>query len=326
MFGVTRGPFGLVAVGFDGTAGNEQGNAAVWYSQDGLTWSRVPHDEDVFGGSGVQRMLSVTAGGPGLVAVGFDQPDGPGSREAAVWTSPNGGQWTRVPHDEAIFGGAGAQLMMSVTSGDGGLVAVGSDGDVDYWSEGGGDAAVWTSQNGLTWRRITHDESVFGGDGPQRMNAVTSFGSGFVAVGSTAGVETMDAAVWTSPDGGTWNRVPHDPAVFSSTECISFCDGDRLFDAHEEMHGVTAGSQGLIAVGSGGAEQGHFTEAIWVSQDGVSWSKLLQNYDASLFNDYYTHMAGVVATGSGVVAVGRSAAGGESDYLFAGVWSGHVED
>jgi hypothetical protein len=33
-------------------------------------WSPVPHDEEVFGGLGDQWMSDVTAGGPGLVAVG----------------------------------------------------------------------------------------------------------------------------------------------------------------------------------------------------------------------------------------------------------------
>ena len=46
--------------------------AAVWTSPDGITWSRVPHDETVFGGDGIQHMTSVTVGGPGLVAVGAD--------------------------------------------------------------------------------------------------------------------------------------------------------------------------------------------------------------------------------------------------------------
>ena len=35
-----------------------------------FTWSRVPHNEAVFGGAGGQQMFSVTDGGPGLVAVG----------------------------------------------------------------------------------------------------------------------------------------------------------------------------------------------------------------------------------------------------------------
>ncbi len=51
---------------------------SVWTSTDGITWSRVPHDEDVFAGAG---MRSVTAGGPGLVAVGSD------GEAAAVWVA-----------------------------------------------------------------------------------------------------------------------------------------------------------------------------------------------------------------------------------------------
>ena len=41
-------------------------HAAVWTSVDGITWSRVPHDEGVFGGDDGeddQRMNSVIAGG-----------------------------------------------------------------------------------------------------------------------------------------------------------------------------------------------------------------------------------------------------------------------
>jgi hypothetical protein len=81
-----------------------------------LTWSRVPQDETVFGGEGEQRMRCVTAGGPGLVAVGWngdrfaDVPD----FDALVWTSVDDITWSRVPHDEEVFGAA---LMESVTAG-----------------------------------------------------------------------------------------------------------------------------------------------------------------------------------------------------------------
>lgn len=40
--------------------------ASVWTSADGITWSRVPHGDAVFGNG---EMCSVTVGGPGLVAV-----------------------------------------------------------------------------------------------------------------------------------------------------------------------------------------------------------------------------------------------------------------
>ena len=50
-----------VAVGADGAPDGQFFGAAVWYSVDGVTWNRVPHDEAVFGGDGHQRMNSVVA-------------------------------------------------------------------------------------------------------------------------------------------------------------------------------------------------------------------------------------------------------------------------
>ena len=59
FLGVVAADPGFVAVGESG------GNAAVWTSVDGLTWSPVPHDEAVFGGEGTWAMGYVTRGGPG---------------------------------------------------------------------------------------------------------------------------------------------------------------------------------------------------------------------------------------------------------------------
>ncbi len=69
----------------------------------------------------------MTAGGPGWVAVGHD--DSGEDWNAAVWTSPDGVAWTRVPHDEALFGGENDQEMFGVIAAGPGLVAVGADYD-----------------------------------------------------------------------------------------------------------------------------------------------------------------------------------------------------
>jgi hypothetical protein len=45
-----------VAVGADGSRYGDFFDAAIWYSVDGITWNRVPHDEAVFGGDGHQGM------------------------------------------------------------------------------------------------------------------------------------------------------------------------------------------------------------------------------------------------------------------------------
>ena len=227
MESVTIGGPGLVAVGLDSSGGDW--DAAVWTSVDGVSWSRVAHDEAVFGGVGDQAMESVTVGGPGLVAVGLDFSGG--DEDAAVWTSVDGLSWSRVAHDELVFGGVGDQEMESVTAGGPGLVAVGLDapgGDVD--------AAVWTSVDGLSWMRVAHDEAIFGGSATQEMESVTAGGPGLVAVGLDAFGGYVDAAVWTSVDGLSWMRVAHDEAIFGG-------------NGAQEMESVTAGGPGLVAVG-----------------------------------------------------------------------------
>jgi hypothetical protein len=280
MSSVTVGGPGLVAVG-----GIDQ-RAAVWTSPDGIRWSQIPHDDAVFGGevgpsSGGSFMEDVTAGGPGLVAVGQSEPN------AAVWTSVDGTTWTRVPHDEEVFGGevgpvVGGTQMHSVTVGGPGFVAVGSEGSPD----GGVDAAVWTSVDGITWSRVPHDESIFGGgtDGyyGQSMSSVTAGGPGLVAVGSDVG----RAAVWTSVDGIIWSRVPdHD-----------------VFATASGMNSVTVGGPGLVAVGE--AEN---AAAVWTSPDGNSWSRV--RHDEAVFGegvdtDWDVAINSVTADAGGLVAVG----------------------
>ena len=70
-------------------------------------------------------MRSVTAGGPGLVAVGLDLSGG--DADAVVWTSADGITWSR-PANDAVLGGEGFQVMRAVTVGGPGLAAVGGDG------------------------------------------------------------------------------------------------------------------------------------------------------------------------------------------------------
>jgi hypothetical protein len=125
ILSVTSTASGLVAVGMGGSDDGERAFVpAVWTSLDGITWSsRILHDQ---AGLGVSAMVSVTAGGPGVVAVG-------GESGAAVWTSTDGIGWTPVLANESFSAEAG---MASVTFGGPGFVVVGRDGD---------DAAVWVA-------------------------------------------------------------------------------------------------------------------------------------------------------------------------------------
>jgi hypothetical protein len=253
MRSVTVGGPGLVAVGSDGGGQSESSNAVVWTSPDGIDWSRVPHNEAVFGGPAYRvgvagahvGMRSVTVGGPGLVAVGWDWP------HAAVWTSPDGITWSRVSHDKALqsascwppsgscFDGAVGLGMSSVTVGGPGLVAVGDAGHPD--SENG---VVWTSVDGITWSRVPYNEAVFGGGA--EMSSVTVGGPGLVAVGDAGHPDGENGVVWTSVDGITWSRVPHNDAVFGGAQL--------------GMSSVIVGGPGLVAVGAADTDA-----AVWTT-------------------------------------------------------------
>ena len=287
---VAGGP-GLVAVGRDVSGGDEDG--AVWVSADGgHTWVRIPHDEDVFGGTGDQVVESVAAGGPGVVAVGWEHSSG--GSDAAVWVSADGYTWTRIHHDEAIFGGFLPEIA-AVTAGGPGLVAGGLSRD----------GVVWVSADGDTWTRID-DETIFGGDGAQDIRAVAAGGPGVVAAGwesplSCDEADCSQAAVWVSADGYAWTRIPHDGAVFGGP-------GSQRVDS------LAAWGAGVVAAGA--EELGDMDAAVWVSADGYSWTRI--PHDEAVFGGPGDQrIMGMAAGGPGLVAVGGDQSGGESH---AAIW------
>jgi hypothetical protein len=350
-----------VAVGYDASGGDD--DAAVWYSTDGETWTRVLHEEEIFGGAGHQQIRGVVALESGFVAVGFEgdasQAEGAtppldgfaGSEaHAAVWHSDDGVSWTRVPHDEAVFGADEIMWMNDVTFGDSMLVAVGTSyqrveqlassrwGPIDEILDPitridiDADAAVWTSVDGLEWSRVDAGDEVFGGDTVwQRMYAVGTGGPGFVAVGQEGfdflGVDdwtpvlginpdgdehVMDnvAAVWTSPDGITWTRVAHQPALVHSGENVP---------GWASMFDVTATGSGLVAVGRDlwqvretGSEKYSEGAAVWLSDDGMNWRRVA--YEVVRDGP---DMEAVIATDDGDLV----AAGGMLIYITAGAWA-----
>jgi hypothetical protein len=216
-----------------------------------MTWTRVPDQEAFRGG----WMAAATLGGPGIVAVGGSTFSDFASPDAGVWVSTDGTTWERITSDTFHgepnpFGVEGEQYMNDVVSWPGGLVAIGTDGQL------GGEhrAVVWLSPDGRTWSRAPEDEVFDGGI----MQAVTTGGPGLIAVGSAGG----RSAIWTSADGVTWQQV---------------FEGDR----YEEVADVAAWDGRYFAVGT----QGHwwydsrlydppFRALVWVSEDGLSWERL----------------------------------------------------
>jgi hypothetical protein len=241
-------------------------------------------------------MLAVAEGGPGLVAVGYGcehEPEGC-NPYATVWSSADGTEWTRTPADFDVFGeGSG---MYDVAVSPHGIVAVGA---TENWiSEDLVKVrpSVWISPDGLDWARAwdgpeTERDATAYGQFDAQMQAVTVASDGtLVAVGSMLDEQgAAVAAVWTSSDGVTWDRVPHDPTVFGDSGELELT-----------MWDVVADTSGFVAVG-GERQSGATHPALWTSPDGVSWSRVeLDSATAGFAGPF----ASVTVGGEGLVVTG----------------------
>jgi Protein kinase domain len=177
----------LVAVGWDSRLGDK--DAAVWRST-GSGWTKEPVPHARFG----QEMWAVTPyGSNGFAAVGED------SGNAAAWTSLDGETWQEV--SRRSLREPGQQVMKSVVVTPSGLVAVGRDGTALGANT---DAAVWRSQDGVHWTRVT--DAHLARAGHQELTGVITFRSGLIAFGEDNRNGDLDAAIWLSADGVHWQR------------------------------------------------------------------------------------------------------------------------
>ncbi len=287
MRGVVGWGGGLVAVGGDDSGEGVDGvDAAVWVSADGASWVRV--DQAALAAPDFQALEAVAEWDGGLVAVGSDRGHG------VVWVSPDGASWTRI--NDPAFGPMPDDTkdiyrnMYGVARWGGGLVVVGIEGSRDDL-----DAAVWMSVDGLSWVRV--DDPALGGDGDQTMDSVVAWEGGLAAVGTQGHGDDLDAAVWVSADGLSWVRV-EDPALGG--------------DGGQQLGDVVAWEGGLVAVG--GDDSGPDADGVvWVSADGLSWTRVEHPALGGVDNQY---IAGVAVWNGGLVAVGLH----NSD----GAWDGAV--
>ena len=75
----------------------------------------------------------------GLVAVGSMQT-APNSRHAVIWTSSDGAAWSRIPFDEAVFGGQAEVEMGEILVGQDLLYIIGVSGSGDVLAQ-----TIWTA-------------------------------------------------------------------------------------------------------------------------------------------------------------------------------------
>ena len=147
-------------------------------------------------------MRSVVATDSGLVAVGEDGP------HAAVWTSPEGTNWSRVPHQDDVFCGDHNCSMAAVSVGGTGLMAVGHDApDLEGLAAG-----IWTSPDAQAWTRHVLES--------QPIRDVIQAGTSLVAISAEEGFRG-DPVVWILPDGGSWARAADTSGVFQGEEHLA---------------------------------------------------------------------------------------------------------
>jgi hypothetical protein len=127
-------------------------------------------------------------------------------------------------------------------------------------------------------------------------------------------------AVWTSVDGITWSRVPHDPAVFGHWPTTSPGSEPVGWGLSAEMRDITPGGPGLVVVGNifrgGFGNTATDAGAVWTSPDGLRWTFAADQIEAAW-------ISAVTEGGPGLVAVG--AAGGldphDAGSALAAVWT-----
>jgi hypothetical protein len=278
----------------------------VWTSVDGEIWARS--DRDVLGSTAPYTGVnSIIAGGPGLVAVGWDFDTETFEGNAAVWTSSDGFSWDRVADPDGIFSRA---LMSDIVAYEGGYVATGSGrGQLFVGTRGctGGDicpAAAWTSPDAVTWTRV--ESGAFAGEFTEASGLSVS-GPNIVAGGFDVG-----AAIWTyDPDNG-WLRVPHTGSLFGESFAVdaTAIDGDRA-----------------IAVGSRGnwetfQDDGTFVEGdaiVWVSADrGLHWERADWDKAFTTYMDPMAVMLDIVVVDNKFFVVG---AVGDDEAVWIGQWA-----
>ena len=271
-----------------------------------LTWTRIPDTTGALSGPGTEYVAQVIAGGPGLVAVGsadecsdcwghlepftvskaaFDHSGRWDTRRGgAVWLSPDGEAWTRVPDPDGVFG-AGVATLTGVADSGSRLVAIGvaateggsADGNVDPRP------AVWVSDDdGASWARVPPGDAAFGGEGRHLMWTVIATDQGFVAAGDD---------LWTSPDGWEWTRV----------------------GPMKEVRRIARTDDGYVAVGIVIFES-LYRAAAWTSADAMSWAPVELPAATPLINaDNWSAATDVVAAPGGVVVVGQANGDNGSD-------------
>lgn len=333
------GPLGSEGLGVRGLASSAAGLAAVaetgWQeytvftSEDGTTWAKGAELGKI---PGTLRGVAITD--QGTLVAGGDEPVGDVDNLPVLMTARKGGKARAVPSDEIAGLTRSAREIARIAAGANLFVAVGT---------AQGDAGIWTSPDGDRWTTIGAD--ALGGPGRQALADVAHGPEGWLAVGGTMPDPAVARPLLvTSQDGARWRRVgesavpevplgvyhlvPHAVAAGRDGYVIageqrSGADGTavlwytrdlRRFEragklpssgAGVRLHDVAATSSGYVAVGGSGAVDRE-TGVVWTSADGRTWTGRARPMPEGARS---AHLRRVLATSTGLVAVGTAVTG-----------------
>jgi molecular chaperone DnaK len=273
----TRPGGGLVAVGLSVDL-----HPRVWVRPPGQPWRSVAAPSP-----GTGLLADVAAGrGNQLVAVGWIRDAG-AVQHPAVWVSANGDSWRPVPPAGDLAADGLTELTAIVPVAGGGYLAIGVDRKADSVD---GDGAVFRSDNGQDWRRLT--ATGLDGSGPQEVHRVAQTADGrFVAVGSALTGARRGPAVWISPDGTDWQLTGSSPP-----------GSPTLWAVHQQSDGslVACGSTGTVDEPAAGC---------WLKRGDGDWQPYQVAADPGSAAPLYLYALAATPDGLVAVGLGRDTAG-----------------
>jgi hypothetical protein len=238
----------------------------VWISTNAVAWQAEPIVAGVPNGR-VTEIHALAAGPRGIVAFGSICCGADESQ--AAWWSPDAETWRRAAFAAPLDGGP-----VAVAAGPAGFAAVGTLG---------GNDAIWTSVDGLDWRRVAGDAAELGAGS---VNDVVATKDGFIAVGQIdAERQHSDGAIWVSQGPDAWHRIAaRDPSLVGPDEAslgkiVPFAGGVYAAGGtgtHNErvMCEQLLGGGAVASAGGIALSCGWLREMNWRSPDGTAWERV----------------------------------------------------
>lgn len=297
----------------------------LWTTPDLETWNRALSDAALASGGEVWPR-GVVALGDDVVIVGTHErlatteevnahnekaedghapPPHPLARDAAAWmvsfeerpVVDRPAQATALD----VTGLKGDVTISDVVEHDGRLVAAGWTTTKDDDDRDQSTAAIWTSADGESWRRVK--AAAVGKPRGQKIHALITTDDGLVAVGEAKDGDTVAFGSWTSKDASSWRRADVAGEVLSAAG-----------------YDVTESADGLLAVGTrdSGDEDRYRSVGIWRSTDGGgTWNVVDTSGRPFRQRNVEVLMSVAVAPDGTLVAGGHTADGEDTERGFA---------